>query len=573
MAKKDDYILTYYQQIKDGRITVGKWILLAYQHIVDGLNAKYFYYDAKKAHHAIEWIEAHGFHTEGDLAPSPVKLELWQKAFLSCIFGLVDEDGSRHFREILLCIGRKNGKSLLGALIGRYIWKNEGYGTRVFNIAPKLDQASIIYESIWAMTQLDPDYIERRKEIESIREQSHSKVDADDLERHRMTDLYIPASNSTVKKIAMASKKSDGFNPSLTLCDEIASWEGDKGLKQYEVLKSGMGSRSNSLLISMTTSGYVNDSIYDELVKRSTRFLLGESKERRLLPLLYMIDDLDKWDDINELKKSNPNLGVSVKVDYLLEEIAIAEGSLSKRSEFICKYACIKQNSSVAWLRAEDIQKCVGEPLNLEDFRGCYCVGGIDLSRTTDLTSCCVVIEKNKELYVFSKFFLPREKIDEATARDGLPYRAFIQRGLLQESGDNFVDYADCLNWFKSLVEEWEVLPLQIGYDRYNAQILTKQMQELGFHMDDVFQGWNLSSILSQCEGLIKDGKIHIGDNDLLKIHLLDSAVKQNAETSRKRLIKVSANVHIDGTAALIDALTVRDKYGNEIAQQLANEV
>ena len=573
MAKKDDYILTYYQQIKDGRITVGKWILLAYQHIVDGLNAKDFYYDAKKAHHAIEWIEAHGFHTEGDLAPSPVKLELWQKAFLSCIFGLVDEDGSRHFREILLCIGRKNGKSLLGALIGRYIWKNEGYGTRVFNIAPKLDQASIIYESIWAMTQLDPDYIERRKEIESIREQSHSKVDADDLERHRMTDLYIPASNSTVKKIAMASKKSDGFNPSLTLCDEIASWEGDKGLKQYEVLKSGMGSRSNSLLISMTTSGYVNDSIYDELVKRSTRFLLGESKERRLLPLLYMIDDLDKWDDINELKKSNPNLGVSVKVDYLLEEIAIAEGSLSKRSEFICKYACIKQNSSVAWLRAEDIQKCVGEPLNLEDFRGCYCVGGIDLSRTTDLTSCCVVIEKNKELYVFSKFFLPREKIDEATARDGLPYRAFIQRGLLQESGDNFVDYADCLNWFKSLVEEWEVLPLQIGYDRYNAQILTKQMQELGFHMDDVFQGWNLSSILSQCEGLIKDGKIHIGDNDLLKIHLLDSAVKQNAETSRKRLIKVSANVHIDGTAALIDALTVRDKYGNEIAQQLANEV
>ena len=573
MAKKDDYILTYYQQIKDGRITVGKWILLAYQHIVDGLNAKDFYYDAKKAHHAIEWIEAHGFHTEGDLAPSPVKLELWQKAFLSCIFGLVDEDGSRHFREILLCIGRKNGKSLLGALIGRYIWKNEGYGTRVFNIAPKLDQASIIYESIWAMTQLDPDYIERRKEIESIREQSHSKVDADDLERHRMTDLYIPASNSTVKKIAMASKKSDGFNPSLTLCDEIASWEGDKGLKQYEVLKSGMGSRSNSLLISMTTSGYVNDSIYDELVKRSTRFLLGESKERRLLPLLYMIDDLDKWDDINELKKSNPNLGVSVKVDYLLEEIAIAEGSLSKRSEFICKYACIKQNSSVAWLRAEDIQKCVGEPLNLEDFRGCYCVGGIDLSRTTDLTSCCVVIEKNKELYVFSKFFLPREKIDEATARDGLPYRAFIQRGLLQESGDNFVDYEDCLNWFKSLVEEWEVLPLQIGYDRYNAQILTKQMQELGFHMDDVFQGWNLSSILSQCEGLIKDGKIHIGDNDLLKIHLLDSAVKQNAETSRKRLIKVSANVHIDGTAALIDALTVRDKYGNEIAQQLANEV
>lgn len=568
----DDFILEYYQKIRDGRITVGKWVLLAYQHVIDGLNAKDFRYDAKKAHHAINWIENHCFHTEGDLAPSPLKLELWQKAFLSCIFGLIDEDGSRHFREILLCIGRKNGKSLLGASIARYIWKTEGFGTRVFNIAPRLDQASIIYDSVWAMTQLDPEYIERKQEIEAIRNESHSKVDDSDLERHRMTDLFIPSLNSTVKKIAMASKKSDGFNPSLTLCDEIASWEGDKGLKQYEVLKSGMGSRSNSLLISMTTSGYINDSIYDELVKRSTRFLLGESKERRLLPLLYMIDDLDKWNDINELRKSNPNLGVSVKVDYLLEEIAIAEGSLSKRSEFLTKYACIKQNSSIAWLRAEDVQKCVGDHLELDEYKGSYCVGGIDLSRTTDLTACCVVIERKGELYVFAKFFLPSEKIDEATARDGIPYRAFIQRGILQESGQNFVDYEDCLNWFTSLVQDYEILPLKVGYDRYNAQILTKKMEEFGFNMDDVFQGENLSQIISQLEGLIKDGKVHIGDNDLLKIHLLDSAVKQNAETMRKRLIKVSANVHIDGTASLLDAMTMRDKWGYEIASQLANE-
>ena len=182
------------------------------------------------------------------------------------------------------------------------------------------------------------------------------------------------------------------------------------------------------------------------------------------------------------------------------------------------------------------------------------------------------MVEKKGELYVIAKFFLPREKIDEASARDGLPYRIYVQRGLLIESGDNFVDYEDCLNWFKNLVEEYEILPLKVGYDRYNAQILTKQMQEFGFHMDDCFQGENLSPIISQLEGLIKDGKVHIGDNDLLKIHLLDSAVKQNAETMRKRLIKVSGNVHIDGTAALLDAMTMRDKWGYEIESQLANE-
>ena len=571
--EKENYILTYYQQVKDGRCTVGKWVENAYQIVLDGLKSKEFLYDAKKAHHAIDWIEAHCFHTEGDLAPSPLKLELWQKAFLSCIFGLVDEDGSRHFREILLVIGRKNGKSLLGAAIARYIWCTDGFGTRVYNIAPKLDQAEIIYNSVWTMTTLDPEWQEKNR-LNRERDVHKRKVNEEDptQERHRMTDLYIPATNSTVKKIAMASRKSDGFNPSLTLCDEVASWEGDKGLKQYEVLKSGMGSRSQSLLISMTTSGYVNDSIYDELVKRATRYLLGESKEKRLFPLLYIIDDIEKWNDINELRKSNPNLGVSVKVDYLLEEIAIAEGSLSKKSEFLTKYCCIKQNASTAWLRSEDINKCTGDHLDLEEFRGSYCVGGIDLSRSIDLTACCIVIEKHKQLYVIAKFFLPSEKIEEATARDGIPYKAYIQRGILQPSGENFVDYEDCFQWFKSLVEEYEILPLKVGYDRYNSQYLTKAMKEYGFNMDDVYQGENLSTIIDSCEGMIKDRLINIGDNDLLKIHLLDSAVKQNADTMRKRLVKVSANVHIDGTAALLDALCVRDKWGYEIAAQLANE-
>lgn len=569
----ENYILSYYQQIRDGREVVGKWIRMLYAYIVKGLQEGLFYYDAKKAHHAIDWIEAHCFHTEGDLAPQPLKLELWQKAFESLVFGIVDKEGKQQFREVLLVEARKNGKSLLAAANERYVWKNGGYGTRVFNIAPKLDQADIIYNSVWAMTQLDPEWIEK-EEKRKQRDAHGRRLNGDDptQERHRQTDLYIPAMNSTVKKLAFSAKKSDGFNPSIAVCDEIASWEGDKGLKQYEVMKSGMGARSGSILMSCTTSGYINDSIYDELMKRSTRFLLGESKEKRLLPVLYMIDDIEKWNDINELKKANPNLGVSVSVDYLLEEIAIAEGSLSKKAEFMVKYCNIKQNSSMAWLNSTDVMKCVGSELKLDDFRGCYCVGGIDLSRTTDLTACVVVIEKGGELYVFPKFFLPKEKVEEATTRDNVPYKIYIQRGLLQESGENFVDYRDCLAWFKMLVEKYEILPLKVGYDRYNSQYLTQDMKTYGFHMDDVYQGENLSPVIDETEGLIKDRKIHIGDNDLMKIHLLDSALKTNAETQRKRLIKVSANVHIDGTAALLDAMTVRQKWYSEIGGQLRNE-
>ncbi len=568
-----NWIYEYYQGIKNGKYSVGKWIELLYDYIIKGLQEKQFFFDAKKANDAIDWIESHCFHTEGPLAPGALVLEVWQKAMTSVMFGVLDENGNRQFKEVLLVVGRKNGKSLFASALAAYIWRTEGgYGTRVFCIAPKLDQADIIYTCIWQMTQLDPEWKElKEKSLE--KDTQHRKVHDDSmLARHRQTDLSIPGINSTVKKIAFNSKSSDGFNPSLTICDEVASWSGDKGLKQYEVMKSAMGARPDGMILSCTTSGYVNDSIYDELVKRATRFLLGESKEKRLLPFLYMIDDVDKWSDINELRKANPNLGVSVSVDYLLEEIAIAEGSLSKKSEFICKYACLKQNSSLAWLPANVVSDASGAPLRLEDFRGCYCVAGLDLSQTIDLTAATIVIEKDGVLNVFAHFWLPAEKIDEATQRDGVPYDAYIKRGILTPSGDNYIDYHDCFAWFTNLIEQYEILPLKVGYDRYSAQYLVQDMRQYGFHMDDVYQGDNLYPVIQEVQGLLEDRKIRIGDNDLLKMHLLNSAIKMNVERGRGRLIKLSPSVHIDGTAALLDAFCVRQKWHDEIGEQIMNK-
>ena len=566
-----NYILEYYQQLKDGSIPAGKWTILAYEHVIKGLERKEFFYRPKKAQAAVSWIEKNCFHTEGDMATKRLKLELWQKALLSVIFGIEDEKGKRQFREIFLVIGRKNGKTLLAAAIARYIWKNGGFGTRIYNLAPKLDQASLVYDSIWNMTLIDPDYQQRKQEIELKRQESHRAVDDTSLEKHRQTDLYIASLNSTVKKIAFSSKKSDGFNPSLTIADEVAAWEGDAGLKQYEVMKSGMGGRSDSILLACTTSGYINDSIYDELMKRSTRFLLGESNEKRLLPVIYMIDNPAEWYDINELAKANPNLGVSVSVDYLIEEIAIAEGSLSKKSEFLCKYCNIKQNSSLAWLDATTVEKASGEHLSLEDFRNSYAVVGIDLSQTIDLSAVTVLIEKDGVIYVFAEFYLPAEKIEEATARDQVPYSAYIQRGLLKPSGDNFIDYHDAYQFVTRLVEEYQIYPLKLGYDRYSATYLVQDLKAYGVHCDDVFQGENLSPVIDEMEGMLKDGRIKIGDNDLLKMHLLNSATKVNSETNRRRLIKINRAAHIDGCAALLDAMTVRQKFYAEIGEQLKN--
>ena len=568
---KDNWIYTYYQGIRNGKYTVGKWIELVYEYIVHGIEEKRFFFDQKKASDAINWIEEHCFHTEGVKAPNNITLEVWQKALLSCVYGIVDDKGQRQFREILLVVGRKNGKTKIASSIGDYEFRNNEYGSRVFCIAPKLDQADLVYNDIWQMVTLDPEYKELKERLSEKDQHNKKLYDDGEVPRHRMSDLAIPATNSTVKKIAFSAKKSDGFNPSLCICDEIASWEGDAGLKQYEVMKSGMGARPEGILLSCTTSGYINDSIYDEMLKRATRFLLGDSKERKLLPFLYIIDDIDKWNDINELRKSNPNLGVSVSVDYMLEEIAVAEGSLSKKAEFITKYCNLKQNSSLAWLDSNVIEASTGDALDLEDFRGCYCVGGVDLSRTTDLTAATIAIEKDGEIYVFARFFLPEERIEELQQTDGVPYSIYVQRGLLTPSGSNIVDYNDVFGWFTELVEKYEIYPLKVGYDRYSAAYLVQQMSAYGFHMDDVFQGYNLHPVIQEFEGLLKDGKIHIGDNDLLKIHFFNSALKISTEKGRSKLIKIKPTAHIDGMAALLDAMTVRQKWYGEIGQQLQN--
>ena len=550
-------ILEYYQQIKDGSIIVGKWVLALYTKIVHDLEAHEYSYDAKRASLAIRFIQKFCRHHEGALAPGLIKLELWQRAFIACIFGLVDEDGARHYREILLVIGRKNGKTLLAAAIAACMAYIDGeYGARIYMCAPKLDQAKLCYEAFYQMVAKDDELLSMAKK--------------------RRTDVYIEQSNTSIMPLAFSAKKSDGLNPSLVVCDEIAAWPGEQGLRQYEVLKSAMGSRRQPMLLSISTAGYVTEGIYDELVKRGTAVLNGDSRERRLLPVLYMIDDAEKWASIEELQKSNPNMGVSVPVDYLLDEIAVAESSLSKKAEFLTKYCNIKQSSSQAWLPAEAIRKAFGWHYSLEDFRGTYALGGIDLSQTTDLTACCVLIQREDIVWIFAQFFLPRERLAEATARDGIPYGIMVERGLLTLSGDEYVDYKDCYRWFTDLIEKYEIYPLVVGYDRYSAQYLVQEMEQYGYHMESVYQGFNLTGVSDLFEGMLRGGQIRSAtDNDLLKLHLLDAGQLLESGTSahaRKKLVKLSKYAHVDGVAAILDALCMRVNHWAELEGRLRNE-
>lgn len=552
-----NWIYTYYQQIQDGTVTVGHWIRAWYEIIVHGIEERRWTFDQKRANSCINFIERYCHHHEGPLAPGLIKLETWQKAFLSVCYGIMDHKGGRQFTEIVLIIGRKQGKTATMSGVACYhLFVDGGYGARVYVCATKLDQAALCYEGIYQTIRKEP--IMDRKT------------------KRRRTDLYIAESNSSAKPIAFSARKSDGLNISLGLLDEFGAFAGAAGLMQAETVKSSQGARENPQLFYTSTANYVDGGLYDEIMKRSTAVIQGTSEETRLAPFLYMIDDETKWDDINELRKSLPNLGVSVSIDYILSEIAVARGSLSKRAEFLTKYCNIKQNSSLAWFSTATIKNAFGNELTLEDFRNSYCLGGIDLSQTTDLTACCVLIEREGIIYIFCHFFLPSEVISDATARDGVPYEIMAKRGLLTLSGDAFVDYHDCFNWFRMLVEQYQIYPLQIGYDRYTAQYLVQEMEQYGFHMESVFQGFNLTGIENDLEGMLKNGQIQCADdNDLLKLHFKDAAQQIESGTSahsRKKLVKISKNAHVDGVAAILDALCMRANHWTEMGQRLMNK-
>jgi phage terminase large subunit-like protein len=549
----ENWILRYYQAIEDGSVTVGHWIRLLYERIISDLEAKAYFFDQKKANKAIRFFESFCHHSKGKLAPQLVKLELWQKALLSCIFGLVDDRGCRIYREAFIVMGRKCGKSLLASGIAEYMAYADGErGADCYFLAPKLDQADIVFNDFWQSVSQEPDLMK--------------------ITKKRKMDIYIESTNTSIKKVPFSEKKSDGFNPHLAVCDEVAAWVGDQGIKQYAVMTSALGSREQPLILSITTANYVNDGIYDELFKRGTSFLNGNSREKRLLPFLYQIDDLDKWSDLSELQKSIPNLGVSVSASYILEEIAKAEDSLANKAEFLTKFACIKQNSSQAWLTAQDVKKCFGNDLMFEDFRHTYALGGIDLSLAVDLTAAVIVIEKDGVSWFFTQFFMPENKVEEATARDGLPYRIYAQRGLLTICGENTVDYHAVHEWFQMLEREYEILPLKVGYDRYSAAYLVQDMEADGYDMESVSQGSNLTGVLIDMEGMIKDGRLRCANNnDLMKVHMLDAALKFEDGTNRRRLIKINQRQHIDGMAALSDAICMRHNYYEELSAQLSN--
>ena len=555
----ENAITAYWEEIQTGGVTVGKWIRQLYEVIIKGLDEGRWFYNDRLAQNAIGFIQRYCHHYKGVLAPRRIKLSLWQKAAISLIFGIVDESGKRQFREVFWVVGRKQGKTLLAAAIATYMGYAAGeYGSEIYFLAPKIDQADLCYSALEYNVHAEP-------ELDAITRST------------KYRGLMINETNTTIKKLAFSSKRSDGYSPQFFCADEVAAWPGLNGKRQWEVMVSGTGAREEPLGMAISSGGYENEGLFDELMKRGTAFLMENSREQHILPILYMVDDAEKWKDIEELRKSLPGMGESVSEEFIRKEIETAEESISKEIEIKVKYANLKQSLQTCWLRAEDIEKAFGHRKALEAISGHYCVGGLDLSQSVDLTSACIVCEVDGVLWTHSHFWLPNQRLEEAMKRDNLPYDIYIKKGFLSLSGEEFVNTDDVLLWFMNLVKQYKIYPLIIGFDRWSAQELVQKLQQKSFHCESVTQGYNLSNVSDTFEGMLREGRIRdMDDNDLLKVHMADAAQQMESNTEyahpRKKLVKISATAHVDGMAALLDAMAMRQFKWAELGKRLTNE-
>ena len=531
-----NYIKEYVEEINKGNIVVGKKVKKIYEKLLKESNNKSlpFYFDENKGNRPIEFIENYCKQAEGEIG-KPIKLELFQKAYIQALFGFIYRDtGLRRFNETMFLVGRKNGKTTLLSAIALYMMIADGEGSaECYSVATKKDQASKAFKSACAMRTQSP-------EIRA-------------LITKRRTDMYMPSTFSSFEPLSSDSDTLDGLNSHLVIIDELHAIK-DRNL--YEVMKQSTSSRRQPLVVMITTAGTVRECIFDDIYEYANNVLNGTIKNDSFLPILYELDKVDEWKDIKCWQKANPGIGTIKQYKYLDEQVQRAKDDASSKRGILCKDFNIRGTSEEKWLNFDIVNN--EETYNVEDLKGSYAIGGADLSSTTDLTCATLLILKNGKKYVLQQYFIPGDKLEEKENDDKVPYKKWKERGLLTTCEGAKINYTDVTKWFLRMHEEMDISALWVGYDPWGSTYWIEEMQETGFEMEQVIQGAKtMSNPMKQLEADLKEKKVNYNNNPITKWCLLNTAIKIDENDNIRPVKGKKQKQRIDGTVSLIDAYVI----------------
>ena len=542
------YIEEYYKWIRDNPKRVNKKVTTVYKKLVNDIkNPKTisffnkltkeeethtYIFDEKKALRPIHFIEKYCKQSKGKWAGKAIKLELWQKAFIEAAFGFVDkETGYRKYTKVALFVARKNGKSTIASGLANYMLTKDGEGgAEIYSLATKREQAKIIWEESVRMIKKSPTL---KKRIRCL-----------------VGGIYYDATDSFFRPLASDSNTLDGPNAHFVAADEVHAW---KDINLIDVMYDSMSARTQPMFLETSTMGTVREGAFDYEYEYFSDMILGKFQDESTLAIIYELDNTNEWQDEEAWIKANPGLGTIKDENKLRGKVLAAKNNPTKLINLLCKDFNIRQNDTQAWLLYEDLnnEKKVGE------FKDSYCIGGCDLSSTTDLTCATLLAYKKGEILVKQMYFIPSNNLEFKINDDKIPYDKWEKAGWLRLSEGSKVDYHDVTKWFIEQVEEFDLRPLWVGYDSWSAEYWCKEMQEYGFDMIEVRQGAKtMSTPMKQMKADLIDKKINYDNNPILKWCLSNVFIKQD-ENENIRPVKGKTRQRMDGAVSLIDAYCI----------------
>lgn len=521
----------YAKQVVAGKIIANKYVIKECERHLKYLKGhEKWIFDEELAHRPIRFIEKFCKPSKG--ANNQLILQPWQHFIIGSLFGWVHKETKlRRFKEALVFVGRKNGKTTTISGLANYGVSQDGEnGAEIHMLANTMKQARLLFDESKAMIKASPVL---KKNFRSLRDAIHY--------------------DKTISKIepqASDSEKLDGLNTHIGIFDEIHEF---KDYKLISVIKNSRAARLQPLLIYITTAGFQLNGPLVDMVEAGKDTLNGIIEDERTFYYLASLDDEDDINDSENWIKANPNIGVSIDIEVMKEEWIKAKRIPAERGDFITKrFNIFANNDEMSFIDHTTLSKN-NEVITFNELENHPCTVGYDLSETEDFTSACATFAlENGKIAVLSHSWIPKHKVD--LSNEKIPYREWEEAGYLTIQDKPYIDYTDVYDWILKVNEHHPVE--KITYDRANAFRLNQELKNYGFVTEETRQGaLTLSPALKSLKELFLDGKVIYNNNPLFKWYV--NNVKLKLDRNGNWLpSKQSRYRKIDGFAALLNTYT-----------------
>lgn len=561
----NSHLLKYKAEIECGNIIAGMELITELENLEDDLkhNDEY-YYNTDAADIRMDFMENCIKLTKSPYYGKPMVLMLWQKAFIEAFFSFKMakdlKDSNRvidRFKKLLLLIARKNTKSETCSALdnAEFIVGNEGSDL----VCSSNDdaQASIVYDAIDTMRQL---------------------YDPNDLDTKKNQRFIInKATNTKIFKLSDRTRNKEGRNIDFAILDEAHEMKNNviaKSIEQSQSLKD------NPKFIIITTEGFVQDGYLEEELKKARAIINGEDDSisgQRFLPWLYTQDsEQEIFQNPKSWYKSNPTLGIIKKWDYLNEQVDLAKKSKADRIFVLSKDFNINQNAVESWLNIEDFN--YDAKYDIEDFRGSYCLGHVDLAETTDL--CCAkalcMKSDDKTKFIITRYFIPQSKLDPENDdhNAGAKYKEWADQGFIEICEGNDIDIAVVADWFAMLKKKLGITLYKCGYDQKFSKDFLKRMEEYGWTKSAPYadlelinqDAKTLSNAIRLVEADFKARLINYNENPVDHWCLKNSCLKVD-ERRNALIVKTNNENKIDGAVTLASLYEMYRRHRSDLAK------